>query len=126
MAISPEFLFQTFLAGLTVSFSTRGLLLILITFVLCILGILIRTRAFPHLALILILLVFVLNLHVFVIFPLDVSASNLVSMSGRGGPLADQALVVFAKAVYNAGILLVPGLIYLVSLAFIGQAPPQD
>lgn len=126
MAISPEFLFQTFLAGLTVSFSTRGLLLILITFILCILGILIRTRAFPHLALILILLIFVLNLHVFAIFPLDGTASNLVSMSGRGRPFADQALVVFAKAVYNAGILLIPGLIYLVSLAFIGQAPPQD
>jgi hypothetical protein len=126
MAISPEFLFQTFLAGLTLSFSTRGLLLILITFILCILGILFRTRAFPHIALILILLIFVLHLHVFAIFPLDGTANNLISMSGRGGPITDRALIVFAKAVYNAGILLIPGLIYLVSLGFIGQAPRQD
>ena len=126
MEISPEFLFQTFLAGLALGFSTRGLLLILITIVLCVLGILIRTRAFPHLALIIMLLIFVLNLHVFYFFPIDSVARDLNALSGSAGAIASKALVIFAKAVYNAGILLIPMLIYLVSLALVGQAPPQD
>jgi hypothetical protein len=126
MGITPEFLFQTFLAGLTLSFSTRGLLLMLITIVLCVLGILIRTRAFPHLALIMMLLIFVLNLHVFYFFPIDSVVRDLNSLSGGMGTIASKALLVFAKAVYNAGILLIPMLIYLISLALVGQAPPQD
>jgi hypothetical protein len=126
MEISPEFLFQTFLAGLALSFSSRGLLLMLITIVLCILGILIRTRAFPHLALIIILLIFVLNLHVFYFFPIDSVVRDLNSLSNSAGTISSKALVIFAKAVYNAGILLIPALIYMVSLALVGQAPPQE
>jgi hypothetical protein len=126
MEISPEFLFQTFLAGLALSFSSRGLLLMLITIILSVLGILIRTRAFPHLALIIILLIFVLNLHVFYFFPIDSVARDLNSLSSSAGTIASKGLVIFAKAVYNAGILLIPMLIYLVSLALVGQAPTQD
>jgi hypothetical protein len=126
MEISPEFLFQTFLAGLALSFSSRGLLLMLITIVLCILGILIRTRAFPHLALIIILLIFVLNLHVFYFFPTDSVVRDLNSLSNSAGTISSKALLIFAKAVYNAGILLIPALIYMVSLALVGQAPPQE
>lgn len=98
----------------------------LITIVLSILGILIRTRAFPHLALIIILLIFVLNLHVFYFFPIDSVARDLNSLSSSAGTIASKGLVIFAKAVYNAGILLIPMLIYLVSLALVGQAPTQD
>ena len=126
MIITPEFLFQTFLAGLTLSFSPRGLLVLLITIILCVLGVLIRTRAFPHLALILILLIFVLNLHVFAIYPIDNTAQNLISMSGRVGSISNRALVILAKAIYNSGILLIPTLAYLVSLALVGQPPPQE
>jgi hypothetical protein len=126
MEISLEFLFRTFLAGLAVGFSSRGLLLILITIVLCVLGILIRTRAFPHLAMIVILLIFVLNLHVFYIFPVDSYARDLTSLSGSTGPVSSRALVIFAKAIYNAGLLMIPALIYLVSLALVGQPAPQD
>jgi hypothetical protein len=125
MGITPEFLFRTFLAGLTLSFSQRGLILLLITIVLCVLGIFIRTRAFPHLALILIMLIFVLNLHVFAIYPIDNIAQDLISMSGRGS-ISDRALVIFAKAIYNTGILLIPALIYLVSLAMVGQPAPEE
>jgi hypothetical protein len=126
MGITPEFLFRTFLAGLTLSFSQRGLLLLLITIVLCILGILIRTRAFPHLALILILFIFVLNLHIFAIYPIDNTAQNLISMSGRVGSISNRALVILAKAIYNTGLLMIPTLVYLVSLALVGQPAPQE
>jgi hypothetical protein len=126
MTITPEFLFQSFLAGLALIFSSRGILLLLITIVLCILGVLIRTRAFPHLALILILLIFVLNLHVFAIFPIDNTGRNLISMSGQTGSMTSKALVILAKAIYNTGILLIPMLIYFVSLALVGQPAPQD
>ncbi len=126
MAITPEFLFRSFLAGLAMVLSSRGLLLLLITIILCILGIIIRTRALPHLALILILLVFVLNLHVFIIFPVDSTGQNLISLSSRSGTLTYKALVIIAKSVYNIGILLIPMLIYLVSLAMVGQPAPQD
>jgi hypothetical protein len=124
--ITLEFLFQSFLAGLGLILSSRGMLLLLITIVLGILGIIIRTRGVPHLALILILLIFVLNLHVFKIFPIDSTAQNLISLSNRAGPLSSKVLVIIAKAVYNAGILLIPFLIYMVSLAMVGQPAPQD
>ena len=126
MAVTPEFLFKSFLAGLALVFTTRGLLLLLITIVLSVLGILLRARALSHLALILILLIFVLNLHVFAIFPIDSTARNIMSISGGAASLTSRALEILAKSLYNLGILILPLLIYLVSLSLIGKPVSED
>ena len=126
MAVTPELLFRSFLAGLALVFTTRGLLLLLITIVFSVLGILLRARALSHLALILILLIFVLNLHVFAIFPIDSTARNIMSISGGAASLTNRALEILAKSLYNLGILILPLLIYLVSLSLIGKPVSED
>lgn len=126
MAVTPEILFKSFLAGLSLIITTRGLLLLLITIILCILGVFFRSRAFPHLALILMMMIFVLNIHVFAIFPIDTAARNLITVTGRSGTFSNMVLGVLARAIYNAGIILIPLLIYLVSLALVGQPVPED
>jgi hypothetical protein len=126
MAVTPELLFKSLLAGLSLIITTRGLLLLLITIILSILGVFFRTRAFPHLALILMLMIFVLNIHVFTIFPIDTAARNLITVTGRSGTITDMVLGFLARAIYNAGIILIPLLIYLVSLALVGQPVPEE
>jgi len=126
MAISLELFYESFLAGLGLILSTRGLLFILITIVLCMIGIFFRSRGPAHLAIVLILLVSVLNLHVFAIFPFDGTARTLVSMSGRPGPLMDKINTLIAKLLYNFGLVLIPLIIYMVSLSLTGQPAPED
>jgi hypothetical protein len=126
MAVTPELLFKSFLAGLALVFTTRGLLLLLFTIVVSVLGILLRARALSHLALILILLVFVLNLHVFAIFPVDSTARNIMSIAGGSASLTNRTLEIFAKSLYNLGILILPLLIYLISISIIGRPASED
>ena len=126
MATSLELFYKSFLAGLALVLSTRGLLFILITIVLCVIGIFLRSRGPAHLALVLILLVSVLNLHVFAIFPFDGTARTLVSMSGQSGLLMDKITTLIAKLLYNFGLVLIPLLVYMVSLSLTGQPAPED
>jgi hypothetical protein len=126
MATSLGLFYESFLAGLALVLSTRGLMFILITIVLCVIGVFLRSRGPSHLALILILLISVLNLHVFAIFPYDDAARTLLSMSGQSRVLMDQVVIIFAKILYNFGLVLVPLIIYLVSLSLVGQPSPDD
>jgi hypothetical protein len=93
---------------------------------LCVLGIFLRSRAPAQLALILILLVCVLNLHVFAIFPFDETAKSLASMSGQTGHVMERVQIILAKILYNLGLVLIPFIIYMVSLSLTGPAAAED
>jgi len=126
MAVTPKLLFECFLAGLALILSSRGLILLSITIVLSVLGVVFHTRAFPRLALILILFIFVLNLHVFYIFQADTTAENLNTLYNQAFSITNKALLILAKAVYNLGILLIPLIIYFISQSLIGRPVQRD
>jgi len=126
MTASLDLFYESFLAGLALVLSTQGLIFILITIILCVIGIVLRSRGPSHLALILILLVSVLNLHAFAIFPYDGTARTLISMLGQSGFLMDKVVIILAKLLYNLGLVLIPLIIYMVSLSLVGQPAPED
>jgi hypothetical protein len=126
MTTSPEILYQGFLAGLALIVSTRGIMLLLITIVLCLIGIVIRWRGPAQLALILMLLIFFLNLHVLAIYPLDNTARSLMTLTGQSVSLMTKVVGITAKALYNLGLILVPLLIYVVSIQMIGRPKTEE
>jgi hypothetical protein len=126
MTASLDLFYESFLAGLALVLTKQGLIFTLITIVLCVFGIFLRSRGPSHLALTAILLVSVLNLHVLAIFPYDEMARTLNSMLGQSIVLVDKVVVILAKLLYNLGLVLVPLIIYMVSLNLVGKPAPED
>jgi hypothetical protein len=126
MVASLELFYESFLAGLALVLSTQGLIFILISIVLCVIGIFLRSRVPSQLVFILILLLSVLNLHVFAIFPYDETARALLLMTGQSVVLMDKVVIILAKLFYNFGLVLIPFIIYMVSLSLVGQPAPED
>ena len=126
MIASLELFYTSFLAGIALVLSTQGLIFILLTIVLSLIGVFLRSRGPSQLALILILLVVVLNLHVFAIFPYDDTARTLITMSGQSVVLMDKVVIALAKLFYNFGLVFIPFIIYMVSLSLVGKSAPED
>lgn len=105
----------------------KGILFVGVVMGFCLVGIVIRLRFFPYLALLLILLIFILNLHVLIIFQPDWRGNALWSLIRYSGGNSLQLLYAFiAKIFFNAGVVIVPFMIFLLAGQFSAQPRRPD
>lgn len=121
MEASLELFYESFITGFMLILSRQGLLFIMITIVLSVIGALFRSRGPSYLSFAMILLVLILNIHVYPIFPYDETARALISMSGSSGDPMDMVVNILAKTAYNLGLVLIPSVIYLLSGTVVGR-----
>jgi hypothetical protein len=119
MNIPLDMFFNSFIAGLSSMIGTRGIIFLAVVLGLCFIGVLIRLRFFPYLALLLILLVFILNLHILMVFPPGQGAAALWTWMQYSGGDSLRALYAFiGKIFFNLGVVIVPFFIFLLSSQF--------
>lgn len=127
MNIPLDLFFYGIISGLSSMLTQRGILFLGVVLGLCFLGVLIRLRFFPYLSLLLILLVFILNIHILTIFPPNSMSGVLWSFFRYSGTDSLQMIYVFVgKTFFNLGVVIVPLFIFLLSNQFSGRPRSSD
>lgn len=125
-SIPIDLLVQSLISGFGMIATKVGFVYVLLVVVIGLIGIFLRSRVPAYIALILTVGIFLLNLHIIAIFPLDSISRLLISMTVQGSrPIASRLYAVVGKVLYNFGFLLLPFIINIVAVELVSKPPKK-
>lgn len=124
--IPVDLLVQSLISGFGMIATKAGFVYVLLVVVIGLVGIFLRTRIPANIAMILTVGIFLLNLHIIAIFPLDSVSRLLISMTVQASrPISTRLYAVVGKVLYNFGFLLLPFIISIVAIELVSQPPKK-
>lgn len=125
-SIPIDLLVQSLISGFGMIATKVGFVYVLLVVVIGLIGIFLRSRVPAYIALILTVGIFLLNLHIIAIFPLDSISRLLISMTVQGSrPIASRLYAVVGKVLYNFGFLLLPFIINIIAVELVSKPPKK-
>jgi hypothetical protein len=120
--IPIDLLVQSLISGFGMLATKAGFVYVLLVVVIGLIGIFLRTRIPANIAMILTVGIFLLNLHIIAIFPLDSISRLLISMTVQASrPISTRLYAVVGKVFYNFGFLLLPFIISIVAIELVSK-----
>lgn len=117
---------QSLIAGFAVIATPAGIAFVGLIVILGLIGIMLHSRVPGYLGAFLTLGVFLINLHIFAIFPLDNVSRSLISMTVlSSNPMQTKLLGLVGKVFYNFGFLLMPFVLSIVGMELVVRPPKK-
>jgi D-alanyl-lipoteichoic acid acyltransferase DltB (MBOAT superfamily) len=117
---------QSLIAGFAVIATPAGIVFVGLVVVLGLIGITLHSRVPGYLGAFLTLGVFLLNLHILAIFPLDNVSRALISMTVlSSNPMQTKLYGLVGKVFYNFGFLLMPFVLSIVGMELVVRPPKK-
>ncbi len=121
-----DLLVQSLISGFALIATPAGFAFVVLVVVIGLIGILIHSRIPALFGEILIVGIFLLNLHIVAIFPLDTMSRLLISMTVRASsPISSKLYGLLGKVLFNFGFLLLPFVLSIVAMELVTRPPKK-